>query len=495
LENSFQKFTKDVIIIGIANILNSLSGIIFLPLITKTLGASGYGTWVQVQTISSLVLGFAGLGLPYALSRFLPAKTSKAEVRDEFWSVFSVVFVMTLVVCIIIKFLTGFIAQAFFDGATNIVEIAILITFVSSLNVVLLSLFRARQQMRQYAFFNVLSTYLQTGIIAYLVLHGYGILSMLIVTLSINILLLLSLFFLIKKQVGIIKPGFSKIREYVNFGLPTIFSNISSWVVYSSDRFVISYFLGASYVGIYSSAYNLGTLPMMISIVLGFIMPATLSKLYDEGKIQEMKTHLSYSLKYSLMLTIPFMFGAAFLAYPILKMFTTPEIASQGQIILIFESINSTLLVSCGIVSSILIVLKKTNVSGIAWLAAAIVNLGLNILMVPHLGILGAAISTLVAYLIAESIQLYFSIREIRIPIEWIFVSKCFLASLVMSLVIWVMRPSSTSETIITVAAGFATYTVSLFILRGFKKEEVQFFWGLIRNRIPASKSIDTKIK
>ena len=45
--------------------------------------------------------------------------------------------------------------------------------------------------------------------------------------------------------------------------------------------------------------------------ILGFVLPPALSKLYDEDRMDEVKMHLSYSLKYSLTLAIPFVFGAA----------------------------------------------------------------------------------------------------------------------------------------------------------------------------------------
>ena len=81
MESSYQKFAKDVFIIGIANALVALSGIIFMPLITKTLGAYDYGIWAQVQVTISLVMSFVGLGLPFAVTRFLPAKTNRGEIR------------------------------------------------------------------------------------------------------------------------------------------------------------------------------------------------------------------------------------------------------------------------------------------------------------------------------------------------------------------------------------------------------------------------------
>lgn len=481
MESSYQKFAKDILIIGITQVLVALSGIILLPLITKTLGAHDYGIWAQVQVTISLVLGFVGLGLPYAMTRFLPAKTNKAEIQEEFYSVFCLVFLATSIVSIILIVAADFIADAFFEGATNIVRITGLIILIWSLDSVFLTVFRTFRQMKKYAIFMIAETYGQIGLIAYLVLNGHGIWSMVLAVLAIRAVIFFILFFLIKSQIGIKRPHFSRIKEYFSFGLPTIPGNVAAWVVASSDRYVIGYFLGASSVGIYSAGYGIGNLPFMLAGIFGFVLPPTLSKLYDEGRMEEVKTHLSYSLKYSLALAIPFVFGATILAEPVLRLFSTPEIASQGYYVVPLVALSSLLWCVYSVVLQILVVQKRMKVVGITWSIAALVNLGSNIIVVPHIGILGAAITTLVAYLLGTSIILYYAMKEFRFSVDWIFIIKSIVASLLMCLAIWIFFPSEAMDTILAVMAGAILYALVLFALKGFKKEEIDFFKRLFR--------------
>ena len=389
------------------------------------------------------------------------------------------VFLVALVISGIVFVGAGFVAQAFFQGLTNIVRVCGLIVLVWALNIVFLNFFRAFRQMVKFAIFNIASTYGQIGLITYLVLHGQGIFSMVLSIFIINSLILLCSFFLVYRQIGIRKPSFSRIKEYLNFGLPTVPGNISAWIVYSSDRLVIAHFLGSSSVGIYSAAYSLGSLPDIILSIFGLVLPPTLSILYDEGKIHELKIHLSYSLKYCLLLVIPFVFGSALLAIPVLKLFTTPEIASEGYKILIIESINSLVMISGGVVNMILVPVKKTRISGIVWLIAAAVNLGLNLILVPMVGIMGAIISTLICFLLAESIQAYYSLREIKIAVDWVSIIKFITSAILMSAVIWFMHPANSVMTIITIAVGISVYFAALFLLRAFSKEEIAFFMKL----------------
>lgn len=476
LENHYQKFAKDVLIIGITIILTSLSGIIFLPLITKTLGVHDYGIWTQFHVTLSLIGTFTSLGLPYAMTRFLPAKTNKDEIQEEFYSVFCLVSLVTLIASIILIVFADFIAGVLFEGATNIVRITALIILASALTSPCFGLLRSFRQMKKYSIFTIANTYGQIGLIAYLVLNGYGILSMVLAVLAIALVTFFALFFSIKRQIGIKKPHFSRIREYLNFSLPTIPGRLSSWIVGSSDRYVIGYFLGAASVGVYSASYSLGTVPLMAAGVLGFVLPPTLSRHYDEDRIDEVKTHLSYSLKYSLALAIPFVFGAALLAQPVLRLFSTAEVASAGYFVLPIIALSTLFSAAYVPIMHIIVLIKKTRITGAIWVVCALVNLSLNILVVPRLGILGAAITTLIAYALALGLTTYYSFKEFKFPIDWHFIIKSLIASVIMSVAIWRISPQETSATILTVIAGSAIYGAVLLLLKGFRREEFRFF-------------------
>lgn len=495
MESPYQKFTKDVAVIGITNFLVSLGGIIFLPLITKTLGARDYGTWVQVNVTIGLALSFVGLGLPFAMTRFLAADKSNNEIQEEFYSVLFVVFLSTLIMSFLLIILGDFIGEAFFDGATQIVQITGFVILVRSLEWVCLCFFRSFRQMKRYALFSVADTYGQMGLIVYLVLNGCGLFSMVLSILAIRLIILLASFLLIKSQIGIKKPNFSRMKEYLDFGLPGIPADITAWIVASSDRYVISYFLGEESVGIYSAGYALGSIPLMLLAVVGFVLPPALSNLYDKGKMNEVKMHLSYSLKYTLAIAIPFVFGSVILAKPALLLFSTAEIATKGYFVVPIVAFSTVVLIFSGVISHIIILVKKTKISGAAWIIAAIVNLGLTILLVPHLGILGAAIATLFAYSIATAILLYYSFKEVKISIHWYFILKSIIASGIMALIVWTMHDQNNINIIITILVGIAAYGVSLLLLKGFSGEEISFFRMLLRSKTYLSGSDKDKPK
>lgn len=474
--NSYRKFTRDVVAIGVTNTLTILASLIILSLLTKNLGAHDYGVWSQVTVSIELLVGVVGLGLPFAMTRFLAAKTNKYEIQEDFYSVLIVVFLFTSIIVIPLLLLAEPIAEAIFDGATEIVRITCVIIVISALNSVGMGLFRAFRQMGRYSFFMLTEVFGGLGLIAFLVLSGHDLKTTVLALLAAKVVVFLVMFFHIIRKIGPIKPQFSRIKEYLSFGLPTIPANLSAWLVASSDRYVIGYFLGVTSVGIYSVGYSIGTVPIIAAGILGFVLPPTVSKLYDEGKIDEVKTHLSYSLKYFLALAIPFVFGAAVLSEPVIRMFSTQEVASQGYSVTALVALSSLFWGVYAVVMNVLILVKKTRILAVVWIAAGLVNLLLNIMIVPSMGIIGAAVTTLIAYSLALAITVYYSIKVLTFSIDWRFIFKSLAASAVMSLVVWWISPAETFSVLLAIGIGIVVYVAALYLLKAITREEYNFF-------------------
>jgi len=482
-EATYQKFGKDVLFVGAANILVALTGLIVIPLFTKYMGAGAYGLWVQVMATIGLVMPVIGLGLPVAMNRFLPAKTDKGEIQEGFYSVLCLSFLAALLFSIAIFFSAEFIAEAFFDGATDIVRITGLIILLMVPVGACLGLLRALGQMKKFAIFIVSESYAQVALITVLVLNGYGLSAIVYGVLAIRAIEFFILLIMIIRQIGVRIPHFPMIKEYLSFGLPIIPGTISLWLVAVSDRYVIAYFLGASSVGIYSAGYRLGGILSLVAIAISLVLPPTLSRLYDEGKIDEVKTQLSFSLKYFLVFAVPFVFGASMLSERVLMVFSTPAIAAEGYFVVPFVALSTLFFGVTLILAQSLRLVKKTRIIAGTWIVTGLANLTLNILLVPHIEILAAAITTLIAYSLALGIMTYYSMkeRELRFSVEWGFILKSVIASAIMALLIWMADPDRILSIIATVVTSIVIYAVILLSLKGFSSEDIKFFKGLFQ--------------
>ena len=479
--NEHKLFTQRIGLIGITNLLLGLSGIILLPILTKNIPIEDYGIWVQISVTIGLIPAVATLGLTEAMVRFMAAAKKREEIQEGFYSIAFIVLFVSAITSLLLFLFSEPLAAALLNNNLIIAKILSLIVFVECLNGLLINFFRTFQQIKIYSIFLFMRTWLNVALVAYFILSGYGIFGAVIGLLISSLVLFLIQAFLIVSEIGITIPKFTHIREYLAFCLPIIPGALSEWVVNSSDRYVIGIFLGTTFVGYYSPGYILGSIIIMLIRPLTFMLPAVLSKYYDENNVEAVKTVLSYSLKYFFLLAIPSAFGLSLLSKPVLMILSTPEIASQGYLITPFVAVSSLLLGAYIVIAQILALEKKTKIAGAIWVMAAILNLGLNIVVVPYIGILGAAITTLIAFALAFILTTYYSFKYFTFDIDFRFILKSIVASIIMSLVIVKWAPAGILNVLIVIGVCAVVYATILLLLGGIKKEEIVFFRGLFR--------------
>ena len=225
--NEYKLFTQRIGLIGITNLFMSLSGIILLPILTKNIPIEDYGIWVQISVTIGLIPAVVMLGLPYTMVRFLAAAKKREEIQEGFYSIAFIVLFTSAIASFLLFLLSKPIAAALFDNDLTIARILSLIVFIECLNGLLLNFFRTFQQIKRYAMFSFIRTYLNVALVAYFVLSGYGIFGAVIGLLTSGFFVFLVMTSLIISEIGIKIPKFTHIREYLAFGLPTVPGNLS----------------------------------------------------------------------------------------------------------------------------------------------------------------------------------------------------------------------------------------------------------------------------
>ena len=463
-------------LIGITQLLAGLSAIILLPILTKNLSIEEYGIWAQITASIGVFPGLVMLGLPYTIVRFLPALKKKEDIQEIFYSIFILIIFASGTASLLLYIYCNTIASMLFDNNVFVVKILSIVIFVECLNYFLINYLRARQQIQKYSFSNLLKTILDTSIVSFFVLIGKGISTAITGLLLSDILMFLVIFYLIVSEIGIKKPKFKNTKKYLNFGIPTVPSNFSNWIVNSSDRYIIGILLGTASVGYYSPGYTLGNAINMLFAPLSILLPATLSKSYDENNLKEVNIFLSYSFKY-LMIAIPVTFGISFLSKPILTILSTQEIASQGYLITPFTALSSLLFGAYGIIAEILFLEKRTLISGKIWIIAATLNFILNFVFIPYFGIIGAAITTLIAFAVSLVLTICYSFNSLKFDVNLKFISKSVVSSILMSYIIYLLKPEGLISILLTVGICASVYFIVLFFLKGFNKNELKLLY------------------
>lgn len=471
---SYRKFARDVGFIGTVQILTSLGTFFLLPIITKTLGTYDYGLWAQINVIVSLVSSFALMGLSMGFVRFLSAETEKKMIREALYSIlFFVVISGFLASLLIYMFAEPLATFGFKDPkATYFIQAGSALIFLSVVESISLFYFRVFRQIKKYSYFTLFETFGKLFFILILSKMGYGLLGVIVATILIQSSILLISFVIIVSQIGFTIPRFTHIKEYLQFSLPLTPSSLVRWITESSDRFLVTYFLGLGNAGVYSAAYSIGNLIQLFASPLQLILLPELSKLFDEDKIDQVRIYLSHSLRYFLLITIPAVFGLSALAKPLLGIFTTQDFLS-GWVVIPIIALSGLLAGIFQIFVNIMLLVKETKSATYINIVAAISNVLLNLLLIPSIGILGAALSTLISYFLMIVLCIHISMKHFVFNYYYYDIAKCVFSSVAMYLFVSSFDISNAYELFGVAAMGVFVYVFLMLIIGGFSKCEL----------------------
>ncbi len=482
--SEYKLFVQRIGLIGISQILVSLSSIILLPILTKNYSVSDYGIWVQITVTLNLLPSIITLGLSYSMTRFLPSMGNREEVQEGFYSITFIVLIVGIITAVLMYLFSGVIAASILNNNILAAKILPIIIFFATLNLIYYNYFRTFQKMKIYSIFMILQAYLMVLFVYYFAASGYGIsFTVMGILITQLIMFLISLAFIIH-YIGFKIPKLKNIKEYLTLGLPTIPSSLSYWIVDSSDRYLIGLLLGTTFVGYYSPSYTLGTIINMLYYPFGVLLLPLLSKYYDENRIDKVKIYMEYSLKFFIALAIPIAVGLSLLSYILIDVLSTSQIAANGYFVTPFVTLGATLSGISGIILNIVILKKKTKIIGIIWILAAILNVILNLALIPKYGLIAAAADTLAAYALAFIISMVYSLKYFKIDFDLLFIGKCIVASIIISLIIMNFYPAGILNLFIMIGACSLVYIIVLILLKGFKKEEIEFVKSLLRGSL-----------
>jgi O-antigen/teichoic acid export membrane protein len=480
----YQKFGRDAALSGVVSALVMAQGVVLIPVLTKTIALPDYGIWNQISVTVEWLTVVSLLGLDSALPLLLPTKKAKEVIRQEFLSSLGSTVLTAVVLSGLLLLLADSLASLFLGGqsASPFVRAGAWVVIATTANRLCLAYFRAFRQVAKYSILLLVETYGQIFLTICFVLSGYGLWGAIYALLAVRSSVLVIAFWLIVREVGLAKPRLASLPSYLALGLPVVPALSFLWMVRVSSRYAIGFFLGPRSVGIYSAAYGGGMLVTVFFFPVLLLLPPSISTLWEKGQVEEVGKVLQYSTKYALLLTIPMVFALSILAKPVLALMATPDYV-EGAILLPFIGVAQVAWMLSGVAEAVIGLVRRTWVFPLVYGVCALLNLILNVLLIPRLGILGAAISMLIAYLTLPVMTFAISSRHLLPPTDIPAVAKSIAASIVMSLVIWRLRPGAPIELAFSAMLGATTYFVVLLLLKSFEEKEVRFFKQLIVGR------------
>lgn len=480
---SYQKFAKDVVLIGVTQLMTGLSVFLLLPIITKTLSVYEYGIWAQIWVTVSLLSPLALLGLSQATIRYLAAEANIIKIRNIFYSGILFVTVWGSFISLVVFFLSDPIARILFqDGSlAYLIRLASFLILLTALYQLSSLYFRIFQMNTMFALITIVKTFGHLLLVFLFLCVGLGLQGVIGATLAIHLIMSIFSLALVISRIGLAFPNFSKLKEVLIYGIPLTPNPMLDWLRSSSDRYIIGIFLGMGAVGIYSVAYSLGSIVLVLVSPIQFILFPSLSKIYDEKRYDEVKNYLKFSIKYFLLIAIPSAFGISALAVPLLTILTTSDYL-DGAILVPFIAFGGVFFGVYQISINVTQLVKKTKFNLYLYLIAAVSSILFNILLVPFMGVLGAAIASLISMILLVSLSLILSFRYIHFQVDKLFVLKSSLSSLVMAGFIILFGPETLLDITASIFIGVFVYATSLLILKSFTEQEIKLFKTTISN-------------
>ena len=481
---SHKKVAKDIGLIAITQALISLGGFFLLPIVAKMLGADSYGIWAQITVIISLLSPLALMGLHMAFLRFLAAENDGAVIREGFYSIIFLVGLTGLAISLAVYLLSDVLAAAFLGGsqAASFVRAGSFLILFTAVDMVATFYFRISRETGIYAALTLFNSFGRLTLVLVLLGLGFGLMGVIGGFIIVTLLELLIALVLIVRRIGFAVPEFTYMKTYLKYSAPITPNALIRWITESSDRFIIGFFLGVTAVGIYSAGYVIGGLVFQVMHPIQVILFPELSRLYDRLEMESVRLYLGIAMKYFLLVAIPAVAGLSVLAGPILDLFTTPEFA-PGAVVIPFIALSGLLAGVYQIVINVTHLVKKNQFNLFIHVLAAVSNVALNILLIPLVGIVGAAIATLISYTITAVVAILFAFRYIQFEISWSPLSKSIAASGVMAGIVLLIPVSSVQNLLIAVGSGMAVYVIMMIAIKGLDVKELNLIKRLLLER------------
>ena len=236
-------------------------------------------------------------------------------------------------------------------------------------------------------------------------------------------------------------------RELVAFGIPMMVGyELSGIVLAVGDRYVIAGILGDEPLGLYSAAYNVCQYVQLVLIasVGQAIMPLCM-QMWDQRGRDETAAFLARSLRTYALLGAPVIAGFAAIGPELLRTLASEKYATATGIlpwVIAGMVVDGT----APMLGAGLFIHRRTwTIMGVVTSCAAL-NIGLNLVLVPRVGIVGAALSTLASYA-ATSLLLAAAGRHLLpVAVPWATLLRAAAASLAMYLAVTAIYPDTGSS-------------------------------------------------
>ena len=371
--------------------------------VARSLGPSGYGTLSFGLAWTALFASAAKLGLDEIVVRELVARPESASRTLGSAAALRVTGAVTVVVISLLAYL------AFYGGADR--EQLLVVVLVGSANLFLTSdvidwWLRSRVEWRFAFRARVLAFALSTAAKVTLLAVGAGVVWIASVTLVDAAFL--AVFYTVEllrhpSRVKQWKPTWTRARELLSDSWPAIISSLAVMIYMRIDQIMIEAMMGDSDVGIYSAAVRLSEVWYVIPVAISSSLTPRVVNARSRGLVQYHRSLIGL-IAFLFWVSVAVALVVTMLGPQVLVLLFGPAYQAAGPVLQVH--FWAGVFVAMGVaISRWFLAENRLRVSLYRSLAGMAVNVCLNLILIPAIGLVGAALATI----LSQFVQVYLS--------------------------------------------------------------------------------------
>ncbi len=460
-----RKIAYNVFFNATAKILATVLALVSIGFITRYLGRDGFGDYATVLAFFSFFGSLADLGL-YSIATREISRVG-ADEKKIMGNVFSLRLFSSLTVFL-------FSPLVFLLPYSHELKIGIIIaaaSFVFSASYsVLNGIFQKYLVMDRVAITELIGKVIQLSIIILAVKMDWGfsvIISSLLFYMIFNFVVIL---ILSRKYIRFkIEIDFDYWKKFLKESLPMGIAVVITFLYFKTDTIMLSMMQSSSDVGIYNAAYKvIENITFFPAMLIGLILPLTARYIFtDKEKFQNISDK---TFKVLLVLIIPVVIGALFLADGIIRLIGGGGFAESANVLRIiifslafifFGSFFNNVLLAGNLQKKLMIALGF----------CAVFNISLNFYLIPHYSYLGASYTSVFTEMLVASFGFYLTKKHLKYTPRVNNLGGMLISGLAMAAFLFF---SQEWNLFLAAPASAIVYFASLYLTKSISQEEIK---------------------
>ncbi len=483
-----RKAVRGAGIIFFTHLFASIFGYLLRLLLARELTVSEYGLVYAIFALFGVV-AIVPQGFRQTLSKYVAefkVKKQFDKIKGSIIIIFIIQILSTFILGMIFIILAQVIATHYLniDSAYPLIITYAIALILTPIYTIFFGIFRGFQTMKYYSLvdlykmiFVLAATYM---LIKFL---GLGVYAPMYAYLLVPFFCFAIFFPIFIKKVF---PNFLKVSADLDkklvkklwaFGFPVILTGVAGIIFSQTDSLIITLFRPLADVGLYNAGLPTAKILWSFSIAFVVVLLPISSELWAKKDLKRLKYAVTQLYKYSLMLVFPIslvmfifpgiilnlLFGGEYIAAQ-----DVLRILSVGAIIFTLAKVNNSILVGIGkpkIVSRIMLTATLFNVIG-------------NLILIPAIGINGAAISTLVTFLIIFIWSMIKLNRFVPVEADWLNLIKIFISGIIFASIIALIKAiliaNAWLELAVSIGIASAAYFALLLLMKILSTSEIR---------------------